>query len=188
VLFVNGDLQYLDLIATTCPSIDILGVNAYRGKTFGDLWQRAESTLHKPVLLIEFGCDAFNAVTSQEDQDAQAEWLRAQFLDMRDHAAGGKDGPRVCLGGTIFEFADEWWKFGQESQLDVHNTEANWASAGYTFDFVQGRNNMNEEWWGLCSIKKEQVDGLNPRRPRKACDVIREVWGSPRQRSSTATH
>jgi hypothetical protein len=177
-LFVNGDLQYLDLIAATCPSIDLLGVNAYRGKDFGDLWRRAAAALHKPVLLIEFGCDAFNAKAGREDEADQAEWLTAQLQDMRANSHG-HGGAGVCLGGTIFEFADEWWKFGQQSQLDVHNTEATWSCPPYSFDYAPGRNNMNEEWWGLCAIEKDPADGLNPRRPRKACDAVRAVWGGP---------
>jgi beta-galactosidase len=176
VMIVNGDTHYFDLIAKLCPSMDILGTNVYRGKTFTDLWARAASELKKPVILTEFGCDAFNAKTNLEDESSQAEWLSAQLHDMQNNARGGSAQTGVCLGGCVFEFADEWWKFGQEYDLDIHNTNATWSCPAYTFDSVGDQNNMNEEWWGLCSISPKQVDGLCPRHPRKACDAIKAIW------------
>ena len=61
--FINGDLQYIDLIAEICTDLDLLGVNAYRGKNFTDLWARVAEKLDVPVAFFEFGADAFNART-----------------------------------------------------------------------------------------------------------------------------
>ena len=55
------------------------------------------------------------------------------------------------IGGFTFQFSDGWWKFGQTKNLDVHDNNASWANGGYDSDFVEGENNMNEEWFGICA-------------------------------------
>src|SRR6056297_4247241 len=79
---VNGDIQYIDLIAELVPSLDVLGSNVYRGTSFTDLWQRVDEKLDLPVVFFEFGSDAFNARTFQEDQAAQALILKEQWQEM----------------------------------------------------------------------------------------------------------
>jgi beta-galactosidase/beta-glucuronidase len=68
----NGDLLFMDIIVEECPDVDIFGTNVYRGASFGDLFQRVKDEYNKPVLLTEFGSDAFNVITDSEDQMAQA--------------------------------------------------------------------------------------------------------------------
>jgi len=172
---VNGDLQYADLIAELCPDLDLLGVNAYRGRSFTDLWKTASSKLDLPILFFEFGSDAFNARTSTEDQLAQAEILRSQWQEMYNKSHGnGEEGNSI--GGFVFEWRDEWWKYLQEERLDIQDTNASWANGGYPHDFVEGRNNMNEEWWGIAALGPINSDGVTTVRPRMAVDVLAEVW------------
>lgn len=68
VAICNGDLLFLDIIAKECKDVDILGINCYRGESFGDLFSRVKTEYGKPVLFTEFGSDAFNAVTQGEAQ------------------------------------------------------------------------------------------------------------------------
>jgi beta-galactosidase len=173
--FVNGDLQYLDLIAEVCPDIDLLGVNAYRGKNFTDLWKNTAEKLGKPVLFFEFGSDAFNSRTNAEDQLAQAELLKTQWQEMYNKSYGnGEEGN--ALGGFVFEWRDEWWKYLQEERLDIQDTNASWANGGYTQDFVAGQNNMNEEWWGITALGPVDSNGVTTVRTRMAYDVLTEIW------------
>ena len=183
-LIVNGDLQYLDLIDELCGDVDILGVNAYRGKGFGDLWERAAS-IGKPALLIEFGADVYDVIAGRENEAAQAEWIGAQLDDLGRNAhpsLGGSEDPAVpgsALGGTLFQWVDEWWKL--QNALggdDVHDTAATWFNGGYADATVDRTNNMHEEWWGLCRLGEAKVDGLHPREPRRALlEAIRDRWG-----------
>ncbi|MDH3334106.1 MAG: hypothetical protein OEM30_06890, partial [Gammaproteobacteria bacterium] len=75
---VNGDIQYIDLIAELMPDLDILGSNVYRGPSFTSLWKEVDEKLDLPVIFFEFGSDAFNARDYREDQVSQARLLKAQ--------------------------------------------------------------------------------------------------------------
>ncbi|HSN71187.1 MAG TPA: hypothetical protein VLT59_06750, partial [Steroidobacteraceae bacterium] len=63
---VNGDIQYIDLIAELVPELDILGSNVYRGPSFTNLWEQVDAKLDLPVVFFEFGSDAFNARAFEE--------------------------------------------------------------------------------------------------------------------------
>jgi hypothetical protein len=150
--FCNGDLLFLDIIAEEVPDADIFAINSYRGYTFTDLYDRVANEYGKPVLLAEFGSDAFNAKTVQEDQLAQARYKLENWKDIYKNAAG-LGGADNSLGGYTFQFSDGWWKYGQTVNLDIHDVNASWANGGYQYDFEEGENNMNEEWFGIATLK-----------------------------------
>lgn len=172
---VNGDIQYIDLIAKHCPDIDILGSNVYRGPSFTSLWSEVKAKLDLPVLFFEFGSDAFNAREFREDQRAQAVVLQAQWQEMYDKARGnGAEGN--AIGGFVFEWRDEWWKYLQTENLDVHDKNASWSNQAYLFDWAKGQNNMNEEWFGITALGLPNADGVYTARPRMAYDLLAEVF------------
>jgi beta-galactosidase len=182
---VNGDLQYMDLIKEYVTNLDVLGVNAYRGISFTDLWKRADEELDLPVLFFEFGADAFNSKEFVEDQASQAEFLRAQWQEMYNKSYGnGQEGNSV--GGFVFEWRDEWWKYKQVEFLEVHNTHASWANGGYTYDYVEGQNNMNEEWWGIMRLGPMNAQGIYVAEPRAAYYVLGEIWSLDPYKHKTA--
>jgi len=172
---VNGDIQYIDLIAELMPDLDLLGSNAYRGTSFTGLWADVEEKLDLPVLFFEFGSDAFNARDFAEDQVAQAIILRDQWKEMYNKAAGnGEEGNSI--GGFVFEWRDEWWKYLQIENLDKQDTNASWSNQAYMFDWAPGENNMNEEWFGITALGLPNSDGVYTARPRAAYDVLSEIW------------
>ncbi|MDT8322926.1 MAG: glycosidase, partial [Bacteroidota bacterium] len=79
-------------------------------------------------------------------------------------------------GGLTFQFSDGWWKFGQESNLDVHDTHASWPNEGYPEDYTAGENNMNEEWWGVCAKGPTDANGLYKLYPRAAYYALRDAY------------
>lgn len=167
----NGDLQFLDIIIEELPDVDIFGANVYRGPTFTDLYDRVASEFDKPVLLTEFGGDAYNVRLQREDQQCQAEIMKDNWYDIFRHAAG-MDGAGNSIGGFTFQFADGWWKYNQEDFLEVHNTNASWANGGYRCDFVSGQNNMNEEWFGIMAKGPLADNGVHTLKPRAAYYVL----------------
>ena len=114
------------------------------------MFSRVKAEYGKPVLFTEFGSDAFNAITQSEAQKEQADILLKNWTEIYLNAAGLGNNNN-SLGGFTFQFADGWWKFGQNTNLSIHDTNASWANGGYVFDYVNGENNMNEEWFGICA-------------------------------------
>ena len=172
---VNGDLQYIDIIAKYSKNWDLLGTNTYRGISFTDLWSKAKAKLNLPVALFEFGADAFNSKDFREDQVSQATFLKGQWKEMYQKSHGHKQEGN-SIGGFVFQWRDEWWKFGQTTNLDKHDRNASWENGGYSYDFVPGQNNMNEEWWGINRLGEIRRDGIYPAEPRMAYDVLTQVW------------
>lgn len=172
---VNGDLQYIDIIAKYSKNWDLLGTNTYRGISFTDLWSKTKAKLNLPLALFEFGSDAFNAKAYKEDQVSQATFLKGQWDEMYRKSYGHKQEGN-SIGGFVFQWRDEWWKFGQTTNLDKHDRNASWESGGYSFDFVPGQNNMNEEWWGINRLGPIGRDGVYVAQPRMAYDVLTQVW------------
>jgi hypothetical protein len=174
VAICNGDLLFLEIIKEECKDIDIFGTNVYRGSSFGDAFQRVRDELNKPILFTEFGADAYNAIQHAEDQEAQAHYMVANWKEIYQNAAGlGKAGNSI--GGFTFQFSDGWWKFGQTKNLDLHDNNASWANGGYQFDFAEGENNMNEEWFGICAKGQTTPRGLYTLYPRAAYYALKEA-------------
>jgi len=180
---VNGDIQYLDLIAEYGKDWDLIGINAYRGISFEDkendvsLWRDVKEKLDLPIVFMEFGSDAFNARDFAEDQEAQASYLRGLWQEIYTKSYGnGAEGN--ALGGFVFEWRDEWWKYRQTENLDFQDRTASWANGGYKFDFVEGQTNMNEEWFGVVRIGELNDDGIYKAEPRMAYDVLKAVWST----------
>ncbi|TNF41756.1 MAG: glycosidase, partial [Cytophagales bacterium] len=174
IAICNGDLLFLEIIKEECKDIDIFGTNMYRGVSFGDAFERVKNELNKPILFTEFGADAFNAIENAEDQESQAYFMVNNWKEIYENAAGlGKAGN--SLGGYTFQFSDGWWKTGQTVDLDLHNSEASWSNGGYFHDFVEGENNMNEEWFGIAAKGQTTPRGLYTLYPRAAYYALQEA-------------
>ncbi|HCQ12798.1 glycoside hydrolase family 2 TIM barrel-domain containing protein [Flavobacterium sp.] len=174
IAICNGDLLFLDIIAEECKDVDIFGTNMYRGVSFGNAFQEVKTKLNKPILFTEFGADAFNAIDNAEDQKSQAYYMVNNWKEIYENAANlGKSGN--SLGGFTFQFSDGWWKFGQTKNLDVHDSNASWSNGGYTNDFLEGQNNMNEEWFGVCAKGPVNPRGLYDLYPRAAYYSLKEA-------------
>src|SRR3989338_993818 len=175
----NAETIYLAEAKSSTPDIDILASISYRGKSFGSLWREVEEKFGKPLVLIEFGCDSYDAFRNKEDQEIQAEFIKSQWLEILRNTANSS-GKGNCLGGCIFEWTDEWWKSseGRRESWLAHDTTGSWSGGGYYFDLpVSNHLNMNEEWWGIVSIDPQMEDGINKRTPKKAYYTLKELWG-----------
>ncbi|MCR4733797.1 MAG: hypothetical protein K5829_02180 [Treponema sp.] len=173
---VNGDTQYLELIKELCPSLDILGVNAYRGYRFYDsFYENIADVLDKPIMFTEAGADAYNEITHQEDQFAQMSYLMSQWKEIYQQGYG-KGRSQNVIGGFVFEWIDEWWKHYQNKELDIHNDTGTWSNSGYELDYRDGLNNMDEEWFGICAQSKIKDRGINKRIPRASYYLLQDIW------------
>lgn len=174
IAICNGDLLFFDIIVEEVKDMDIFGTNTYRGVSFTDLYERVKNEFGKPVLLTEFGSDAFNAVSFQEDQAAQAYYQKGNWYEIYANAAGMGNNDN-SIGGFTFQFSDGWWKQGQTEELDIHNVAPSWENGGYTFDHVEGENNMNEEWFGIVAKGPTNYQGFYEVYPRAAYYVLQKA-------------
>jgi endo-1,4-beta-mannosidase len=178
----NGELITLEFANQFCPDIDLVACIIYRGKTFGNLFNSLKATFNRPILLSEFGADCYDAYLNREDQNTQAFFLESQWRQIYQNLAKNKEGAGNCIGGTMFEWTDEWWKHNDASPetWPLHDVESNWSNGSYYFDIkAAGNKNMNEEWFGIVALSEELEGGLNKRIPRKAYYVVREFWKKP---------
>ncbi|MBN2119882.1 MAG: hypothetical protein JW734_02345 [Candidatus Omnitrophica bacterium] len=178
----NGELITLDIAAKYAKDVDLLALIFYRGKRFGNIFNSVKSIFDKPVLIAEMGCDAYDAYRNKEDQDIQAEFLLFQWLDIYKNTF-----ERIpegnCLGGIIFEWNDEWWKYNPSDSCRwvYHDTLGGWSNGSYYFDIKVSRNlNMNEEWFGITAFSKDE-EGTFLKKPRKAYYVLRDFFASPQK-------
>ena len=156
---VYGELPSAETIEAL-PLVDIWGINAYRGLSFGDLFERFAALTDKPMFLAEYGADAYDATQDAINLQAQAQATQALTQELLDH--GGDAGP--CLGGTIFEWADEWWKDGNGSPSSQE--PGGIAPGGGPYP----DQTFNEEWWGLVDID---------RTPRPAYEALKDLYTNP---------
>ena len=176
VAICNGDVLFIDIVAEECKDIDIYGVNSYRGASFTDMFKVVKEKLNKPIIFTEFGADAYNAIEQKEDQKAQAYYMVENWKEIYQNAAGlGK--AENSLGGFTFQFSDGWWKYGfdKRKNADVHDNNASWSNGGYGIDLEPGKNNMNEEWFGICAKGPTSPRGLYDLYPRAAYYALKEA-------------
>lgn len=134
-------------------NIDIWSFNLYRGFTFGGLWtQWAAITASnpKPMFIAEYGIDAFHATQHVNNNPAgslnpteQAQWNQALWDDIARNLSAN-DPAKLALGGTLFEWSDEWWKAGGPGSQET----SGWFSDG----FPDGMG--NEEYFGLLDVDR----------------------------------
>ncbi len=145
-------------IVDSLSAVDVWGLNIYSGKTFGDHFKQWAALSSKPMFIGEFGADAVNR--DHVDENAQAEATEALVKEILANLSA-KSSSNVALGGTIFEWNDEWWKDsnGSDSTHDMGGI----APGGGPFpDGV-----FNEEWWGIVDID---------RNPRPAYNVLKNLY------------
>ena len=174
-----GETASLALANDYCPDVDVIGLIAYRGPGFGSLFRQVKQEFDRPVIMTEWGADSYNAQRGEPDEEDQAQFLKLQWKDI-ERNTDSKKGEGNCLGGTLFEWSDEWWKGNENlpNTWSIQDTTGHWGNASYYTDAEAiGRMNMNEEWWGVVALHpKNTVDGSNERVPKKSYLVLKSLW------------
>jgi beta-galactosidase len=149
------------------PAVDVFGMTAYMGLGgFGNTWNEARAKFDRPVLIIEYGCDAY-ADGQGPDEEAQARYHEGCLRDIVLNQAGGEQAGN-SIGGIAFEYLDEWWKANDDPHTQTTQAQGN-------SPFPDGKG--HEEWFGIVS----QGSGRNSpfeRRLRKAYEFYKSVWGT----------
>lgn len=153
---VYGELPSAEVLAAL-PEVDVWGLNVYRNIGFGDLFDAWRALDDRPMFVAEYGADAWNSLTDSYDPESQAHAVSVLTELIVESSAALGDG--VASGGTLFAWADEWWKAGNP---DVHDTGGSAPGGGPYPD-----NTFNEEWWGIVDVD---------RNPREAYDALGAIY------------
>lgn len=160
----SGLAEYYDQYA---PAVDLFGMTAYMGLGgFGNTWSEAQAKFDRPVMIIEYGCDAY-AEGKGPDEVAQAKYHEGCLRDIVLNQAGGEQAGN-SIGGIAFEYLDEWWKAGDDPRTQSRNSQS-------SAPFPDGKG--HEEWFGIVG----QGSGRNSpfeRNLRQAYEFYKSVWGS----------
>ncbi len=145
----DASLTYIDLWATNIYELNLT-----------PQFQTYKSKSNKPLVITEFGIDALDDRIKQEYETTQAvvdsmNW--SQILTASD----------VVIGGTVFEYTDEWWKAGNSYNHDYGGYVTGAHPDGYS----------NEEWWGMIAVTPDvNGDGLDEWRPRQVYYMFKRNW------------
>lgn len=145
----DASLSYIDLWATNIYELNLT-----------PQFQTYKSKSNKPLVITEYGIDALDDRIKQEYETTQAvvdsmNW--SQILSASD----------VVIGGTVFEYTDEWWKAGDPNNHDYGGYTTGAHPDGYS----------NEEWWGMIAVTPDvNGDGYDEWRPRQVYYMFKRNW------------
>ncbi|MCP4248905.1 MAG: hypothetical protein GY778_17820 [bacterium] len=124
---------------------DMWGHNAYPGDEFHCYFDYYDRLSAKPLVLTEYGIDAYNEQTGGEYPTVHADYVVQQWRQME----------AATTGGTVMAYSDEWWKAGAPSTHDP----GGYATSAHPDGF------SNEEWWGLVRPQDDggPIDVMYPR-------------------------
>ena len=134
----------------SCPSVDVWGMNIYRWLSPDSAINDLASISDKAMYISEAGADSFNINSNSENQTQQAdatEIILNSIIQQSD----------LCVGVTLFEFCDEWWKAGNPNQQDP---------GGFS-NAIPYDNFANEEYWGI--VTRDRV-------PKLSYYVVQEIY------------
>jgi len=126
-----------DLVQQLVPSVDVWGVNVYRGNSFQDMFAQWRSITTKPMFIGEYGADSYRHAIAAEDGVMQANWNTRLW----DEVVFELSAERIAgntLGALAMEWNDEWWKNGAPAAHDLTSE----PSVGQPDLF------NDEEWFG----------------------------------------
>jgi uncharacterized protein YfaP (DUF2135 family) len=165
----------LDLIRTFdlyTPDLDLWSINWPGGRSFGNLFNGFLPLTERPLLITEFGIDAYDHKNKAEYEDLglpyQALYAQDLWNEVRSNSV-------TSIGGLFKSFSDEWWR-GKLSTVpgcpdldpDVQS-ECGYPDAGQPDGFA------DEEWWGLMRSVKS-LSGPDTLEPRDIYHALKTQW------------
>ncbi len=150
---------------TAVTGADIWSINLYPNLDLTSRFTSWGKLSTKPMMVGEYGADAFNNTTMVEDQDSQSTATSTLTTQVMQHySATVNDATHPSIGGTIYTLSDEWWKDTSKGASPSTHDNGGFANAIYPDGFA------NEEWWGIADVM---------RNPRKAYTTLAGLYGGP---------
>ncbi len=171
VMTGNLETQLIEQYSEYTPEIDIMGINAYRGKEgFGDLFQSVQKLFDRPLLVSEYGSDVLDIRKDGTtlNETSQKNYHKGSWSDIKRNSAG-QSGFGTCIGGVPFEWVDEWWK------SDLGPKNAHDLDKDAPMPFQDGWS--SEEFFGIMS-QGAGFDSPFLRQPREVYYYYKDVWNN----------
>jgi hypothetical protein len=156
---ITDKLAQVEKADKMLKSVDVWAMQIYRGSTFSRLFSDYERLSERPLLITEFGIDAYDARINAEGKD-DAAFVAEAFQDLWKELHSAK---KTCAGGCWFSFTDEWWKASGSADTQETTGKPN----GYP-DKVG-----NEEWYGIYRIAPGEPNKLTP---RAIATTMQKLW------------
>ena len=171
---ITDELGQVQTYDASMTHLDFWALQVYRGHAFGNFFADYEVRSTKPLVITEFGYDAYDAANGAEfadDAELPSDAMEYLWRELRYNRA-------VVSGGCVFEYADEWWKV-DGGNPSVHDTTG-WPGGA----FVDGEG--NEEWWG---VFRTLDNGSDPDllEPRAMFYRLAAMWNQPWSLASIET-
>jgi hypothetical protein len=155
------------------PALDIWGANVYRGNSFGSLFTDGSPATQKPLLLLEYGIDAYDNTRGNE-YETLGSTTREDITEglWKEIAANSQ----TCVGGTIMSYSDEWWKgrYSKDASCPAEPDPAQHGRCGFASS-AQPDGYANEEWWGLVRVL-DNGTGPDTVEPRAVYYRLQGLW------------
>ncbi len=174
VTTANGEISEIgnaDKLAddANMTHLDVWSTQVYRGRSFYDLFSDYAEKSSKPLCITEYGCDSWDAVQNIENQDAQAQVHYNLWLEVENNLSTS-NAEKVCIGGTLHMWADDWSRYQNGAVNSVHDT----IGRGHTANLYDSSaaDNWNDEWTGIVSVSP----GTYEKTPKEAYYVLKSLW------------
>jgi hypothetical protein len=160
------------------PNLDVWSVQIYRGSSFGTFFSDYAALSQKPLVITEFGIDAYDDHNSDEYENIGSPYQAVYAESLWNEIAANSD---ICSGGTIMAYSDEWWK-GKHGQNDSNHQNCPEFDPNFHSDCGYPNNGhpdqyANEEWWGIMRV----IDnGKNPdiMQTRAIYHTLQSLWAN----------
>ena len=199
-----GAAAWMKMADRYMSNLDFWGVNLYTRRYFSPmgLFQRFHTVSKKPMIISEYGVDAYSLspqlegwnaydTMGNEDEVSQADWLITMVEDLERHATTCAAGcaNRFISGGAIMSWVDEYWKGKAVTPVPTTDErvpvitrvcpslkEYLHSPCGYASP-TQPDLYVNEEWFGLMAVKKRcSINKVDLLRPRAAYYMLKMIW------------
>lgn len=155
-------ISSISAFGTMMTNFNCWCLQTYRGNSFGTLFRQYKAASGKPLLVTEFGMDAFDQRTGTEYESSaavQADYVSALWREIDGQA-------HIVSGGFVFAWADEWWKAGTPL---IHNA-GGWAGTQFPDGWA------DEEWWGIHRVNPGLSGNVDSISPREVYENLRLLW------------
>jgi hypothetical protein len=165
---INTISKYDSLLS----NLDVWSIQVYRGNSFGSIFSDYSNVSSKPLAILEYGIDAYDNNHANEYEKIGTPYQALYAASLWNEIAANS---KICIGGSIMAYSDEWWKGKYGTPVD--NDPSYHSASGYV-NLAHPDGFANEEWWGIMRTVKNGSN-LDTMQPRGVYYTLQSLWTNP---------